>query len=207
MVGVVSVMETSFKRTCAVSVVFSALALHQATVDPELCWRYLDTHVLWGIQACVLSSLAATTEARMLYSLCSTAREATAMRSPCTTTRKQPASLQLSSEDPGQPKIKERSFPLSMLFFQNILRFFDPLLTLFPTNTAYFSRSRGVSTSLMHIFYFLSFFFFFLLSNTCIHSLWSHNLFFFFQQVTILCNYSYNQVCFITYPVSPKYTY
>ena len=45
MVGVVSVMETSFKRTCAVS----ALALHQATVDPELCWRYLDTHVLWGI--------------------------------------------------------------------------------------------------------------------------------------------------------------
>ena len=49
MVGVVSVMETSFKRTCAVSVVFSALALHQATVDPELCWRYLDTHVLWGI--------------------------------------------------------------------------------------------------------------------------------------------------------------
>ena len=49
MVGVVTVMETSFKRTCAGTVVFSALALQQATDDPQLCWRYLDTHMLWGI--------------------------------------------------------------------------------------------------------------------------------------------------------------
>ena len=53
MVRVMNVMVTSFKRTCALlhSV---PLTLKQATVDPCLCQRLLDTHrqvwlsLLWG---------------------------------------------------------------------------------------------------------------------------------------------------------------
>ena len=48
------IMATSFKRTCACTVVFSAPTLQQATVDPCLCQRLLDTrrqvwlNLLWG---------------------------------------------------------------------------------------------------------------------------------------------------------------
>ena len=44
MVGVMKVMATSFRRTCAGTVVFSALTVQQATVDPLLHPRLLDTH-------------------------------------------------------------------------------------------------------------------------------------------------------------------
>ena len=37
-------MATSFKRICPCTVVFSALTLQQATVDPYLCQRLLDTN-------------------------------------------------------------------------------------------------------------------------------------------------------------------
>ena len=44
MVGIMKVMATSFKRICACTVVFSAPTLQQATVDPYLHQRLLDTH-------------------------------------------------------------------------------------------------------------------------------------------------------------------
>ena len=44
MVGVMKTMATSFKRICARTVVFSALTLQRATVDPHLRQRLLDTH-------------------------------------------------------------------------------------------------------------------------------------------------------------------
>ena len=44
MVGVMRVMATSFRRTCAGTVVFSALTVPQAAVDPLLHPRLLDTH-------------------------------------------------------------------------------------------------------------------------------------------------------------------
>ena len=54
MVVVMKIMATSFKRTCACTVVFSSPTLQQATVDPCLCQRILDTFgevwvsLLWG---------------------------------------------------------------------------------------------------------------------------------------------------------------
>ena len=54
MVDVMVVTVTSFKRTYACTVVFSAPDPAAATVDPCLCWRLLDTHrqvwlsLLWG---------------------------------------------------------------------------------------------------------------------------------------------------------------
>ena len=54
MVGVMTVMATSFKRTCSCTAVFSAPDPQQAAVDPPLCRRHLDTHrqvwlsLLWG---------------------------------------------------------------------------------------------------------------------------------------------------------------
>ena len=44
MVDVMVVTVTSFKRTYACTVVFSAPDPAAATVDPCLCWRLLDTH-------------------------------------------------------------------------------------------------------------------------------------------------------------------
>ena len=37
-------MVTSFQRPCGHTAVFSALTLQQATANPCLCWRLLDTH-------------------------------------------------------------------------------------------------------------------------------------------------------------------
>ena len=54
MVGAMTVMATSFKRTCSCTAVFSAPDPQQAAVDPPLCRRHLDTHrqvwlsLLWG---------------------------------------------------------------------------------------------------------------------------------------------------------------
>ena len=54
MVGAMTVMATSFKRTCSCTAVFSAPDPQQATVHPPLCRRHLDTHrqvwlsLLWG---------------------------------------------------------------------------------------------------------------------------------------------------------------
>ena len=55
MVGAMTVMEISFKRIYARTVIFSTpLTSQQATVDPYLCWRLLDHHrqvwfsLLWG---------------------------------------------------------------------------------------------------------------------------------------------------------------
>ena len=54
MVGVMEVISTSFKRTYAGPIVFSPPDPQQATVDPPLCRRHLDTHsqvwlsLLWG---------------------------------------------------------------------------------------------------------------------------------------------------------------
>ena len=54
MVGVMTVMEISFKRIYDCTVVFNALTPQQATVNPHLCWRLLDRHrqvwlsLLWG---------------------------------------------------------------------------------------------------------------------------------------------------------------
>ena len=49
MAGVMCIMATSFQRTCARIVVFSAPTLKQATVDPRLCQRFLDTHRQVGL--------------------------------------------------------------------------------------------------------------------------------------------------------------
>ena len=43
MVGVLAVMETSFKRTVPGLLYSVPLIPLQATVDPRLCWRLLDT--------------------------------------------------------------------------------------------------------------------------------------------------------------------
>ena len=54
LVGVIVVMATSFKSTCAHTVVFRPLTPQQATVDPCLRQSLLDTHrqvrlsLLWG---------------------------------------------------------------------------------------------------------------------------------------------------------------
>ena len=54
MVEVMKIMVTSFKRAHACNAVLSALSLQQATINPHLCWRLLDTHrqvwvsLLWG---------------------------------------------------------------------------------------------------------------------------------------------------------------
>ena len=54
MVEVVKIMATSFKRSHACTAALSAPALQQATADPRLHWRCLDTHrqawlsLLWG---------------------------------------------------------------------------------------------------------------------------------------------------------------
>ena len=51
---VMTVMATSFKRTCSCTAVFSAPDPQQATVNPPLCRRHLDPHrqvwlsLLWG---------------------------------------------------------------------------------------------------------------------------------------------------------------
>ena len=44
MVEVMKIMVTSFKRSHAHTVTLSAPTLQQATVDPRLHWRLLDTH-------------------------------------------------------------------------------------------------------------------------------------------------------------------
>ena len=57
----IMVTATSFKRTCSCPVVFSALTLQRATVDPHLCQRLLDTHrqvwlsLLWGYSSFLLA--------------------------------------------------------------------------------------------------------------------------------------------------------
>ena len=54
MVRVMAVNATSFKKTYSRTLVFSAPTLRQATVDPHLHQRFLDTHrqvwvsLLWG---------------------------------------------------------------------------------------------------------------------------------------------------------------
>ena len=54
MVEVMKIMATSFKRSHACTAALSAPALQQATADPRLHWRCLDTHrqawvsLLWG---------------------------------------------------------------------------------------------------------------------------------------------------------------
>ena len=48
MVGEMKVMVTSFKMPSARTVVFSAPEPQQATINPRLCWKFLDTHrQLW----------------------------------------------------------------------------------------------------------------------------------------------------------------
>ena len=48
------IMPTSFKRSHARTAILTAPTLKQATADPHLCWRRLDTHrqvwvsLLWG---------------------------------------------------------------------------------------------------------------------------------------------------------------
>ena len=44
MVEGMKIMGTSFKRSHAHNAALSALPLQQATSDPRLCWRLLDTH-------------------------------------------------------------------------------------------------------------------------------------------------------------------
>ena len=44
MVEVMKIMATSFKRSHACTAALSAPALQQATTNPRLCWRLLDTH-------------------------------------------------------------------------------------------------------------------------------------------------------------------
>ena len=54
MVEVMKIMATFFKRSHAGTATFSAPTLQQATTDPCLLWRFLDTHgqvwvsPLWG---------------------------------------------------------------------------------------------------------------------------------------------------------------
>ena len=54
MVEEMKIMVTSFKRSHACTAALSAPALQQATADPRLRWRRLDTHrqvwvgLLWG---------------------------------------------------------------------------------------------------------------------------------------------------------------
>ena len=54
MVEVMKIMATSFKRSHAHTTALSAWTLQQATTDPHLCRRLLDTHervwvsLLWG---------------------------------------------------------------------------------------------------------------------------------------------------------------
>ena len=54
MVEVMKIMVTSFKRSHGIPAALSAPSLQQATADPRLCWRLLDTHrqdwvsLLWG---------------------------------------------------------------------------------------------------------------------------------------------------------------
>ena len=54
MVEIMKIMVTSFKRSHACTATLSAPNLQQATTDPHLCWRCLDTHrqvwvsLLWG---------------------------------------------------------------------------------------------------------------------------------------------------------------
>ena len=54
MAGVMATRATSFKSVYARTIVFSAPTPQQATVDPCLCWRLLDTDrqiwlsFLWG---------------------------------------------------------------------------------------------------------------------------------------------------------------
>ena len=54
MVEVMKIMATSFKRSHAHTAALTAPRLEQATADPCLCWRLLDTHgqvwvsLLWG---------------------------------------------------------------------------------------------------------------------------------------------------------------
>ena len=44
MVEVMKTMATSFKMSHSCTAALSALPLQQATSDPRLCWRLLDTH-------------------------------------------------------------------------------------------------------------------------------------------------------------------
>ena len=54
MVEIMKIMVTSFKRSHACTATLSVPNLQQATTDPRLCWRCLDTHrqvwvsLLWG---------------------------------------------------------------------------------------------------------------------------------------------------------------
>ena len=54
MVEVMKIMVTSFKRSHACTAALSAPTLQQATTNPRLCWRFLDTagqvwvSLLWG---------------------------------------------------------------------------------------------------------------------------------------------------------------
>ena len=61
MVEVMQIMVTSFNRPHTGTATLSAPSLQQATVDPHLCWRLLDTHrevgvsLLWGHCSFLLS--------------------------------------------------------------------------------------------------------------------------------------------------------
>ena len=54
MVGVRKIMGTSFRRSFACTVVFSAPTLQQATVNPRLLQRLLDTHRKSGSDLCAV---------------------------------------------------------------------------------------------------------------------------------------------------------
>ena len=64
MVEVMKIMVTSFKRAHACTAALSALSLQQATINPHLCWRLLDTHrqvcvsLLWGLCSFILGPCA-----------------------------------------------------------------------------------------------------------------------------------------------------
>ena len=54
MVEVMKTMAASFKRSHSCTAALSALSLQQATADPHLCWRLLDTH--WQVWVSLLWS-------------------------------------------------------------------------------------------------------------------------------------------------------
>ena len=54
MVDVMKTMAASFKRSHSCTAALSALSLQQATADPHLCWRLLDTH--WQVWVSLLWS-------------------------------------------------------------------------------------------------------------------------------------------------------